>query len=78
MIRAKSGNVIVLGLSRVNCERLMAGMPISLDATELGFNGRIVIFFGETEQAMAAELTKQGLISDQTTIDDRFSGRGNH
>jgi len=48
---------IVLGLSYANLDRLKAGRPIKIDTTELGLpGGEILIFSGETEEAMAEEL----------------------
>lgn len=57
MIKARAGNVVIFGLSRMNLERLQEGKPISFDGGEVGLDGaRIVIMFGETEAAIAEEL----------------------
>ncbi len=62
MLRAVTRNeesdrpTLVMGLSAENVRRLQAGKPISFDARELGIDCNIVIFAGETEDAMAAEL----------------------
>lgn len=61
MIKAKGTNergqgVLILGLSRANCSRLLAGMPIKFDATPYGFDMEIMICAGPDEHAIAASL----------------------
>jgi hypothetical protein len=61
MILAKlSDETVVLGLSRENVERLIAGQPIRITkeshGVELPGIPRLVIVFGETEKAIADEL----------------------
>lgn len=57
MIKARAGNVVIFGLSRLNLERLQEGKPIMFDGAEVGLDGnKIVIMYGETEQAIADEL----------------------
>lgn len=59
MIKARSGDVVILGLSRENINRLMDDQPIRFDGDVLGFPGEtFYIVFGETEQAIAADLVK--------------------
>lgn len=61
------------GLSRANMEQLMNGNPISADISELGLrNVEIYIFFGETEEQMAADLRQ--FISEKTLFIDRKRG----
>jgi len=49
--------VVVLGLSRVNVERLQAGQPIIVRGDEIGLDeADIVLFAGETEASMAREM----------------------
>lgn len=47
--------VIGLGLSRKNVDRLTSGHPIKVKLSELniGLDGNVLIFFGETEEEMA-------------------------
>lgn len=56
----KSGGrlLIMLGLSRLNVERLMAGEPIKMtpELHDLPPTLEIGIFFGETEEAMKKEV----------------------
>ncbi len=57
MIKATSGDTIILGLSRTNIERLQAGQPISFDGATIGLEGKtFVILFGETEKTIMQEL----------------------
>lgn len=64
MIKARASHadgteIILLGLSRVNCERMLAGQPIHIDKSYFG--KEILIIAGETEEAMEADLKKNGL-----------------
>jgi len=45
--------VLIFGLSYVNLERLKDGKPIQVFGEEMGIPYNVVIFAGETEQAMA-------------------------
>ena len=60
MLKARSGKVVILGLTKVNVERLQQGAPIFFDATELGLpeGTKILITYGETEQAILTELNQ--------------------
>lgn len=55
-----------IGLSRANCERLLAGKPIAFPLEEMGGSGEILIMAGETEQAMAQQL--QEYIGPDTNV----------
>ncbi len=60
-MKLRSGELILLGLSRMNIERLIAGQPIKFDGAEIGLPGLTVgILFGETEQAMEQSLIDAG------------------
>jgi hypothetical protein len=62
MLKARYGENLVLGLSRRNLELLQAGKPIRFNLSEINLPpADVVIFFGETEQAMMEELQKHGL-----------------
>lgn len=57
MVKATSGDLVILGLSRMNLEKLQEGKPIAFDGDEVGIGGkRIMIMFGETENDIAREL----------------------
>jgi len=54
--------VLVLGLSEMNLRKLREGKPIYKDAAEVGFGPLpVVITYGETEEAIAEDLEKNGL-----------------
>lgn len=51
------GKLIGFGLSEENVKRLKDGMPIKINGEEVGLRGYVfTIFYGETEEKMAAEL----------------------
>lgn len=53
------------GLSRLNLQNLMRENPIFVFGEELGLAGyEIMIFFGETEEKMLADLKRAGIITD--------------
>lgn len=61
MIRAagKGGDgrpLMILGLSHENLSRPVADEPIVFDAADLGFDGRVVIVAGKTEDDIATAL----------------------
>lgn len=57
MLKAVSGNVIFLGLSRVNIDRLLAGQPIAFDGEQIKLPGhRFCLLFGETEDVIHKEI----------------------
>lgn len=59
MIKARSGDLVIFGLSRLNIERLQEGKPIAFDGDVVGLAGtRILILFGETEQTIMRELAE--------------------
>lgn len=48
--------MILLGLSAKNIELLKARKPILAELSELGMEGQVAIFYGETEEEIEAEL----------------------
>ena len=57
MLKAKAGDTIILGLSRLNVDMLVLGKPIEFDGAQVDLPGKkFVIFFGENELAMAESL----------------------
>ena len=63
MLKARSGDNLIFGLSARNVQLLMDGKPISIDLRDLGLErGRVMIFYGETEEAMKAELENAGMV----------------
>jgi hypothetical protein len=60
------GDMLLLGLSRENVNRLTAGQPITITSEQLAALGiplqrPIVIHFGETEQAIVDEVQSHGV-----------------
>lgn len=52
-----TGPLIGLGLSAQNLRLLQEGKPIVINLADLGLPpGRVLIFYGETEASMAAEM----------------------
>ena len=50
MLKAVAGNIIILGLSRANIDKLVAGDPIRFTGDVLGLPDKVFyITFGETE-----------------------------
>lgn len=67
-------HVLGLGLSRANCERLLAGKPILIkldDMRKLGaaipWEGEIVLLAGETEASITDDMMKIGAL-DHTRV----------
>jgi len=61
---AKDGRTLVfLGLSRLNTEKLLQGLPIKVDLQQLGVpNGNIILIAGgETEADITAKLVEAGV-----------------
>jgi hypothetical protein len=57
MLKAVAGDMLILGLSKLNVERLQEGKPILFDATDFGFPGKsISIIYGVTEEAIKDDL----------------------
>jgi hypothetical protein len=72
MIRASadSGRIILLGLSRANVEKLIAGNPVYVTGESLGAPNitSISVFFGETEADMEKLMLEAGYIGPHTTV----------
>jgi hypothetical protein len=50
--------MLLLGLSKTNMDKLLEGLPIAVDITVNGAHLRIGIVGGETEEAIIAELRR--------------------
>jgi hypothetical protein len=57
---------VLLGLSGENITRLVAGEPLLADLAELGLSTRVVIVYGKTEAAIAAELRAHGALPPES------------
>lgn len=63
MLKARSGDDLIFGLSARNVELLMQGKPISINLRDLGLDkGRVMIFYGATEEDMKRELESAGMV----------------
>jgi hypothetical protein len=64
----KPVELMIIGLSHKNLEKLKQGQPIKCRASDFGCSGdiEIMIFSGESEQAMAREMHE--LIGPQTRV----------
>ena len=52
----------IFGLSDENVERLKKGIPIRVDLAEFESEGTVVIFHGKTEQQMAEDFKRLGVV----------------
>ena len=57
MVKAKIGDLYVLGLSHENISRLMEDKPILFDLREIGLEGKMSIIYGITENDIKEQLT---------------------
>lgn len=73
---ADGKTLVGLGIVRANVERLMKGMPMSIlfghvidqDSELKAKDVQLIIFYGETEEAIAKDVEK--FISEQTRVED--------
>jgi hypothetical protein len=56
MVKAKVGDLVILGITAENIDGLRNGSPIFFDGETLGLPGRVAIMFGETEIELATEI----------------------
>lgn len=56
------------GLSFGNLRLLKEGKPIVFDFSEMGGEGKIVIFVGETDQSMVDDLKNLGIVDENTEM----------
>jgi hypothetical protein len=69
MLKLRKGPLIILGLSKINLERLQKDQPIQIMGEELEIPGvRFVICYGETEHDIVQDLNKHGA---NITLDDK-------
>jgi hypothetical protein len=65
MLKARSGNLVVFGLSEENVKRLKEGKPLLIDGSQVGIEGvDILIMHGETELHIRDELIEKGVIRE--------------
>jgi hypothetical protein len=64
----KETEIMIIGLSHENLNRLKQGQPITCKASDFGCSGniQIIIFSGDTEQSMTRDV--QELIGPETNV----------
>lgn len=70
----KGSDLIIIGLSHMNLDRLREGRPIHCTARDFGFDSdaEILIFSGETEQSMARDMAELVGPNTDVKIDPRL------
>ena len=69
----KPTRLVILGLSKLNVERMQAGMPIHFDRAEVGLpNVEFTIFTGSTEPEMAAAVHELIGPTTRVKVDPRY------
>jgi hypothetical protein len=59
MVKSKlSDGSMLLGLSKMNVERLVEGKPIMFDGKQFGWPSRVIIMYGETEEKIVEEIMR--------------------
>lgn len=76
MIKFKAGKpghlVLGIGLTHKNLELLKDGKPILIDGHEMGLGDvcKVIVFAGETEEALHNELKERGMIGPETKVNN--------
>jgi hypothetical protein len=70
VIKARAGNLIILGISEENVVRLKQGEPIKIDGHEMGLEGDILIFYAPTTGDLIK--TIQPMIGKDTRVNDNL------
>jgi hypothetical protein len=74
VIKFKAGtpghHVLGIGLTHKNLELLKEGKPILIDGHEMGLGDvcKVIVFAGETEEALQKELNDRGMIGPETQV----------
>jgi hypothetical protein len=74
MIKAATKDSVFIGLSSKNVQMLQQRKPIVFNGDDIGLPGiQFCISWGETEEAIAEELTAAGIIGPQVvSVIDKF------
>lgn len=56
MLKTRAGNVIIIGLSEKNLEKLKDKQPIFFKGGEVGVQQDFLIFYGQTERDLIDEI----------------------
>lgn len=72
----KNGDLYGFGLTAKNIELLKQGKPVVVDMREVGVpNMTIALFYGETEEELAEELKKHGMLPESFDPSPPESGK---
>ena len=63
-------SIMLLGLSNLNLQKLQAGLPIAFDGKPFGYDGEVIIVWGETEQAIVDALRGAGVQLPEEQVRD--------
>jgi hypothetical protein len=70
--KAGDSDLVILGLAAENVRRLTDGQPIRVDLAEVGLPGTVVVIcYGQTEEAIMADMQAAGLMSDNPEVHHR-------
>jgi hypothetical protein len=69
VIQFYSGDVVVLGITRANVEKLTSGQPIMVSLASPKRPSKVAIVFGETKLAILADMEKAGMDVPQAVKD---------
>ncbi len=69
---ADADEILLLGVTRENIDRLLKGFPIRItsetDGAGVPLGWKIMIVFGETERAISEALTRSGAVGPDTKL----------
>jgi phage-related holin len=61
MIKARMGNLVLIGLNRVNIDRLLTNQPILVKGDEIGITQDIIIIANETLDQVIDDMRSLGI-----------------
>jgi hypothetical protein len=62
--------LVILGIVEGNVQKLKEGFPILVDMDELGFEGKVAIVYGETEDALFKQFSENMEIDQKVDFRD--------
>lgn len=70
MIKAKAGDLYIIGISEENVKRLKKDMPIKINLAEMGLEGEMLIFYKPTTGDLIQFMQK--FTNEETVIHDNL------
>jgi len=71
VVKARSGDYVILGLSDGNLNLLRAGKPIMFNLSEVGLGqGKLIIMWGRTELEIVEQLNIKAQVGHGETTDN--------